>query len=151
MNNPYAIYQTNAVTTLSQEDILLKLLEGAKLRVKQAIELNSEGEKIKAREKRQRALEIVTELDSTLDRENEAQDVVENLDALYGFMIREFNNATLQDSFERLQPIQEVLEDLYQGFQDAVREVKKNNGSMANQTYPETGSKQEEATVSARG
>ena len=150
MNNPYAVYQSNAVTTLSQEDILLKLLEGAIVRIKQAIELNEQGDKINARGKRQRALEIVTELDSTLDRENGPAEVVENLDGLYAFMIKEFNNATLQDDFERLQPIQEVLEDLYQGFQDAAQEFKKENGSMAKQTHPDSGIK-EEAAISARG
>jgi len=150
MNNPYTVYQSNAVTTIPQEDILLKLLEGAIVRIKQAQELNEQGDKINARGKRQRALEIVTELDSSLDRENEATDIVENLDALYSFMIREFNNATLKDDFERLQPIQEVLESLYQGFQDAAQEFKKENGSMAKQTYPEAGTK-EEAAISARG
>ena len=150
MNNPYSTYQNNFFQNLSQEEIMLKLFEGAIIRIKQAREMHEEGNMILAREKRSAALKIITELDSTLDRENEATEVVENLDALYGFMIREFNNATLKDDFEKLVPIQEILESLHQGFQDAVQEVRKNS-APTEQTQFETDSMNARPEVRARG
>ena len=149
MNNPYAMYQSNAISALSQEDILLQLLEGAIVRIKQARQLSQEGDKAKAREKRTSALNIVTELDSTLDRKNEAQDVVENLEALYAFMISEINQSALEDDLEKLSPVQEVLQDLYQGFQVAVQEEK--HKTVAEKSPPEASSTRGSSAIRARG
>jgi len=119
----YDCYRRNQILESDPEDILLQLLEGAKIRLGQARELWNEGQKIIARERRQQALQIIISLDSTLDRENYTE-VVENLDALYGYMIREISNSTRQDDFERLADVEEVLGNLYEGFKDAVAEYK---------------------------
>jgi flagellar protein FliS len=116
----YTAYQKNAIETSSKEDILLKLFEGAILRLKQAGQLWEDDKKPQAREKRTQALAIITELDNTLDRQNGEPGLVEELEALYGFMIREMNRATLQDEFERLQPVVDTMQTLYAGFKYAV-------------------------------
>lgn len=119
----YNRYRRNQILESEPEDILLQLLEGAKVRLGQARELWDEGQRIIARERRQQALQIIISLDSTLDRESYSE-VVENLDALYGYMIREISNSTQQDDFERLADVEEVLGNLHQGFKDAVAEYK---------------------------
>ena len=120
---PYDFYRRKQILEADPEDILLQLLEGAKIRLKQARQLWEEGQKITARERRQHALQIITTLDSTLDRESEAE-AVEDLDALYSYMLREITDSTREEDFQRLANVESVLEDIHQGFQDAVSEYK---------------------------
>jgi len=126
----YESYRRNQILESDPGDILLQLLEGAKVRLGQARELWNEGQKIIARERRQQALQIIISLDSTLDRENYTE-VVENLDALYAYMMREISNSTQQDDFERLVDVEEVLGNLHEGFKDAVAEYKGNQQSAS--------------------
>lgn len=121
----YESYQQNSIQSASREDILVMLIEGAIIRIKQAREKWTKGNSIRARELRSQALAIITELDNTLDRENGDPELVDQLDALYAYMIRAFNNSALNDNFECLLPVQEVLESLLEAWQEAAKEFKK--------------------------
>ena len=121
---PVNPYQQNQVHTAPREDILLQLVWGAYIRAKQARELWAEGEKIKAREKRVKCFEIISYLDVTLNRENGGE-IVEELEALYAYMIREISKASRYDDIEYLAPVEDVLHILHDGWKDAVAEYKK--------------------------
>lgn len=122
--NAYAAYRRNSIESASREDILLMLLEGALVRVKRSQEEWKEGNRVRAMELRSQAMAIVCELDNTLDRLNGDANLVEELDGLYGYMIREFNTCIRTNDFNKLQGVQSVLEILYSGFQEAVDEYK---------------------------
>jgi flagellar protein FliS len=121
--NAYTAYKRNVFESATPETIMLKLFEGAILRLKQARQEYSEGEVLLARELRSQALAIIVELDNTLDRENGEAQIVEQLDGLYAYMIREINTSTAKDDFDRLVSVIECLHTLYEGFEDAVARV----------------------------
>ncbi|HKJ87376.1 MAG TPA: flagellar export chaperone FliS [Gammaproteobacteria bacterium] len=122
MKNPYAEYRKNLIENASREELLLKLYEAAVNNVKQARQNWADGMETVAREKLIRALDIVYELDNTLDRE-QGIEVVEHLEALYAYLEREMTEVNLNGEPERLEPVQEVLETLYQGWREAVEQL----------------------------
>lgn len=130
--NPYASYQRTQVLEAAPEDIMLQLVQGAMVRVKQARELWEKGEKIRARERRLRVFDIIAYLDGTLDRENGGQ-IAEELEALYAYMLREITTSTLKDDFDHLKNVEEVLTTLYQGWKDAVAEYKESKKAEVGQ------------------
>lgn len=125
--NTYAIYQKQAFETAKPEDILLKLYEGAILRLKKAKQNWDLGSQGNVFEKINQAVKIITELDNTLDRENGDAQIVSELEALYHFMVRELNFCVLRQDYDRLQPVLDILENLYNGWQDAAQQVKQSN------------------------
>ncbi|MFA9461486.1 flagellar export chaperone FliS [Thiohalorhabdus methylotrophus] len=132
MKNPYSQYRKTQVENASREDLLIQLYEKAIGNIRQARELWDGEDGVRARELLMRALDIVYELDSTLDRE-QGGDVVEHLEALYDFLEREITQANLQGEFHRLGSVQEVLETLYQGWREAVRQHRYEQSSGATQ------------------
>ena len=110
-------------STESKEDVLLLLFEEAIKRVRQAragIEAGSP--KIRG-ENLSRALAIVSELDCALDRTLEL-DMVENLSGLYRYMIQQMTVANVQNDASALEPVESILKDLYEAFQQAALEVR---------------------------
>jgi flagellar protein FliS len=121
--NAYTAFKRNDFESASPETIMLKLFEGAIIRLKQARQEFSDGEVLLARELRSQALAIIVELDNTLDRENGEPGLVDELDGLYAYMIREINTSTIKDDFDRLASVIDCLQTLYEGFEDAVARV----------------------------
>ena len=121
--NAYTAFKRNELESASPETIMLKLFEGAIIRLKQARQEYGDGEVLLARELRSQALAILTELDNSLDRENGDPEIVEQLDGLYAYMIREINTSTTKDDFDRLGSVIDCLHILYEGFEDAVAQV----------------------------
>ena len=119
----YANYLQQQLSDSSPEDLLLQLMNGAIVKMHQARESWQDGLYERARELRCRALDIVMYLQNTLDRDK-SPDIADQLDPLYTFMIQELNRAALEDDFERLQPVQDILETMYRGWQEAVAEYK---------------------------
>ena len=131
MLNSSLAYKKSAIETLSKEDLLVKLLENGLLYLKEAIE-KSQKDKTKARELRLKAAEILIELDSTLDRDSDDPQVKEisaQLDAIYGFMLKEMNEAVISDDFERLKVVEEIWEKIYLGFKEAAKIYKQMQGN----------------------
>ena len=130
--NPYNFYKKNQVQSAPREDIMLQLMQGALIRVKGAIDKRNEGERIRARELRSQAQKIINYLHETLDFQN-GGDLAFELEVLYDYMNREILESARKDDFERLQPVVEILETLYEGFKDAVEEYKKMRNDSAGQ------------------
>ncbi len=125
MHASYRAYEKTSVESISREDLLLKLYEGAILRIKEARNLYEKGEKTRARELRSQAMSIIAELDNTLDRENGEKSIVEDLEALYGFMLRRINDSVMSDDFSLLEDVEEILTKLYEGFKEAANQIKR--------------------------
>ena len=121
--NAHRAFKRNELESASPETIMLKLFEGAIIRLKQAMLECGDGEVLLARELRSQALAIITELDNSLDRENGDPGLVDELDGLYAYMIREINTSTTKDDFDRLGSVIDTLHTLYEGFEDAVAQV----------------------------
>jgi len=125
MHQAYKMYQKQSIEGAPREDIMLRLMGGAVSTLGQARACWKNGQDGRARELRSRAYDIISELDSSLDRENGPQDIVEGLEGLYAFMEREITASAPKDDFDRLEPVQQVCETIYRGFSDAVAEYKK--------------------------
>ena len=124
-------YQKYTVQSSSPEDIMLQLMEGGVSRLNRARACWTDGEETRARELRSQALAIITELDSSLDRENGPKDVVDELEALYAYMEREIAASAPKDDFDRLQPVQEVFESIHRAFEAATAEYKQDQAQEA--------------------
>ncbi len=124
VNSFISAYQKSEFETIPKEEILLKLIEGCIRFLKEAQQKWKEDDKARARELRSRAMAIIAELDNTLDREKGEKEIVEQLDSLYGFMIKEMNRIAVEDDFNKLKDIQEIMEKLYEGFKEASKKLK---------------------------
>lgn len=132
----YASYQNTKFQDASREVLLLEMVQGAIRNVKGARKAWTDGDQGAARERLSRALAIVLELDNTLDRDGGGQ-VVEQLESLYAYMERELMAANEDGEFERLDPVQEVLETLYRGWSEAAdqyRQMRETGGQPATET-----------------
>lgn len=110
----------------SREQILLMLYEGAirftKLALR-AIETNNIAERGK---NIIRAYDIVMELQVSLDHKV-GGDLTKQLDQLYTFIMDQYTKANLHGDPEALKSCLRVLENLYDGWKQAVTHLKKEN------------------------
>ena len=117
--NPYQNYFANQVQTASPEQILIMLYDGAIRFLRQARQNLDEGDRIGTLEKKSRAVAILTELSNTLDFE-QGGEIAENLDGLYWYMIRDLTQANTKDPSEPLQVAENILEELRDGWVQAI-------------------------------
>ncbi len=120
-------YQKTSVESASREEILLKLFEGGIRFLRYARESWKKGEKARARDFRSKAMAIITELHATLDREKGDKELVRQLEELYAFMIKEMVRIGVEDDFDALKDIEEIMQKLYDGFKDAATQLRKQN------------------------
>ena len=116
------LYQQTQLNDARPEDILLRLMEGAIRNVRAARNKWDEHHQGPAREHLIRTMDIVMELDSSLDR-NREDELVDQLEALYAFMVRELTEVNQSGEIERLASVQDILETLYQGWRDAAAQM----------------------------
>ena len=124
--NAYAhssAYRRTQVEGASSDQILLQLVEAGVRHARQARILGEQQDLPRARENALRTLGIVSELDSSLDRETGGE-IVEQLESLYAFLLREIGEANRQNEFHRFQDVEDILYTLYQGWKDAVASLK---------------------------
>lgn len=144
--NASASYKKNAIKIASAEEIMLMLMEGAVMRLKSARQCWADQEHARARELRSESFAIITELDNTLDRTKGDPELIQELDALYSFMIRQLNEVAFRDDFDKLQAVEETMVSLYSGFKDAVATIKQgdlnNNSTAAYDNMNQTSTKQ---------
>lgn len=126
MANPYQKYKTTAVQSASREKILLMLYEAAirftKLGIKAAEEkkIADRGMNIG------RAYDIVMELNNTLDHKI-GGDIANRLEQLYIFIMDQYTKANISGDPEPLRAALKILENLYDGWVQAVEKIKKDS------------------------
>lgn len=126
MSNPYSKYKKTSVLSASREQILLMLYEAAIKFTKLAI-IAVEQKKIADRGQNiLRAFDIIVELHATLDHKV-GGDLANQLEQLYLFMMDQYTKANLKGEVEPLKANLKVLENLYDGWKQAIEKMKKEN------------------------
>jgi flagellar protein FliS len=124
MKNAYQKYKNTAVQSANREKLLLMLYEGAirftKLAIKAAEEKNiaERGMNIG------RTFDIVMELNNTLDHKVGGE-IAKNLEQLYMFIMEQLTKANITGTTEPLKACLKVLENLYEGWSQAIEKIKK--------------------------
>lgn len=122
--NPYNRYKQTAIETASKEKILLMLYEGAIKFTKLAI-IAAEKKHIADRATHIcKVYDIVLELNNTLDHKV-GGDLARQLEQLYMFITDQLSKANLSGDPEPLRAVQRILETLYDGWKQAVDQLKK--------------------------
>lgn len=124
--NPYQNYFQNQVQTASPEQLLIMFYDGALRFLRQARQARENGDRIEKLEKTSRVVAILTELSNTLDFE-QGGEIAENLDGLYWYMIRELTQANTRDDAEPMNIAENILEDLRDGW---IQAIEKNRPEM---------------------
>ena len=126
MANPYQKYKNTSVLSASREQILLMLYEGAIKFTKLAIQA-AEQKKIADRGQNIiRAFDIIMELNATLDHKV-GGDLSKQLEQLYTFMMDQYTKANITGDPEPLRGCVKILENLYDGWKQAVEKLKKDH------------------------
>lgn len=126
MSNPYNKYKQTSVLSASREQILLMLYEGAIKFTKLAIQAAEQKNIAERGRNIMRAFDIIIELNATLDHKVGGE-IAAQLEQLYMFMIDQYTKANLTGDPEPLRANLKVLENLYDGWKQAVEKIKKDN------------------------
>lgn len=126
MANPYAKYKQASVMTASREQILLMLYEGAIKFTKIAINAMEEKRIAERGTNILRAYDIIMELHTTLDHKV-GGDLSKQLADLYLFMMDQYTKANIKSDVEPLKSNLKILENLYDGWKQAIEKIKKDN------------------------
>lgn len=124
MKNAYQKYKTTAVQSASREKLLLMLYEGAIRFTKLAIKAMEEKNIAEKGQYIGRTFDIVMELNNTLDHKV-GGDIANNLEQLYMFIMEQLTKANISNSTEPLKASLKVLENLYEGWAQAIEKLKK--------------------------
>ena len=126
MGNPYTKYKQAAVLTASREQILLMMYERAIKFTKIAISAMEEKRIADRGTNILRAYDIVMELHTTLDHKV-GGDLAKQLENLYLFMLDQYTKANIKSDVGPLKSNLKILENLYDGWKQAVEKIKKDN------------------------
>lgn len=116
-------YKKTSVNTASKEQILLMLYQAAIKNCKKAVEAINNKEIAAKGEYIGKLQDIVIELNSSLDFEV-GGDVAKELSSLYDFILFSSTQANIKIDAEPLEGCLDVLKTLYEGWQEAVKQVK---------------------------
>ena len=119
MNGYVNQYQQNQIATASKEQILLMLYDGA-IRfaqlAKMAIDENDMAKKGKYIGK---SMAIISEFSTSLDHQI-GGDIAGDLDALYGYMLKELSQANIDNNKAPIEIVITLLKDLRQTWAEAI-------------------------------
>lgn len=126
MSNPLNKYKKTSVMSASREQILLMLYEGAIKFTKLAIQAAEQGKIADRGHNILRAYDIIVELHATLDHKVGGELAVQ-LEQLYIFMMDQYTKANIKGDPEPLKANLKVLENLYDGWKQAIEKIRKEN------------------------
>lgn len=124
MKNAYQKYKQTSIQSASREKLLLMLYEGAIRFTKQAIKAAEEKNIAERGINIGRSFDIVMELNNTLDHKVGGE-ISKNLEQLYMFIMEQLTNANISGNPEPLRSSLKVLENLYEGWVQAIEKLKK--------------------------
>ncbi len=111
-------YQNTQVQTASPEKILIMLYDGAIRFCRQAMQAMDGNNKAVQNEKIVRTMAIIQEFVTSLNHEIGGQ-IATDLDALYGFMLRELTRANVEDNRKALETVEALLSGLRETWVEA--------------------------------
>ena len=124
MSYGFGAYKKTSIHTASKEQILLMLYQAAIKNCKKAITAIEEKEIAKKGEFIGKLQDIVIELNNCLDFEV-GGDIAKELSSLYDFILFSSTQANIKLDVEPLKGCLNVLNTLYDGWNSAIRDVKK--------------------------
>lgn len=124
MKNAYQKYKATSIQSASREKLLLMMYEGAIKFTKKAIECGEKKDIAGRGTNIGRAYDIIMELNNTLDHKVGGE-VAQNLERLYMFITEQYTQANIKGDVEPLRGVIKVLETLYEGWQQAIEKLKK--------------------------
>lgn len=125
MNNKgYQKYKKTSIETASKEKILLMLYEGAIKFTKKAIIAVDQKNIAERATNVCRVYDIILELNNTLDHKVGGE-LARNLEQLYMFLTDQLSKANMEGTSEPLKVVLRILETLYDGWAQAVEQLKK--------------------------
>lgn len=130
MKNAFQKYKATSVQSASREKLLLMMYEAAIKFTKQAI---AAMEKKNIAEKGMaigRVYDIILELNNTLDHKVGGE-IAKNLEQLYMYLTDQLTQANISNKVEHLKNVQKILETLYDGWVQAVEQLKKQEGNKS--------------------
>ncbi len=125
MKNAYQKYKATSIQSASREKLLLMMYEGAIKFVKLALTAIEKKDIAGRGENIGRAFDIVLELNNTLDHKVGDGELAKQLEQLYMFITDQFTKANINNDPKPLQEALKILETLYQGWKQAVEQIKK--------------------------
>lgn len=120
-------YKKTSVNTASKEQILLMLYQAAIKNCKKAIEAIEKNEIAKKGEHIGKMQDIVIELNNSLDFEVGGE-VAQELASLYDYILYASTQANIKIEKEPLDGCLRVLNTLYEGWREAVKSLKNDEG-----------------------
>lgn len=126
MSSQYSKYKKTSVLSASREQILLMLYEGAIRFTKLAIQATEQNKIADRGHNIIRAFDIILELHATLDHKVGGE-LAAQLEQLYVFMMDKYTQANIKGDVDALKANLKVLENLYDGWKQAIDNLKKVN------------------------
>lgn len=124
MQNPYGnkAYHKTSITTASKEKLLLMLYEACIRNFKKCKMEMEAGNLAQKGKWLGKAQDIINELSNSLDHEKGGQ-IANQLESLYMFIFSESTEANIENNPQRIQQCIDILQTLYEGWQEAVQQV----------------------------
>lgn len=119
-------YKKTSILSASREQILLMLYEGAIKYTKLAIQAVEQKKIADRGHNIIRAFDIIVELNATLDHKVGGE-LASQLEQLYMFMMDQYTQANIKGDPEPLRANVKILENLYEGWKQAINKIKKEN------------------------
>lgn len=119
MNAYSSNYLKNQIDTASREQLLIMFYDGALRFTAQAGQAIKDGHIERRNYAINKATAILSELAATLDH-SIGEKIAEDLDALYAYMIGELNKANWKNNAALLEPVESILTELRQTWQQAI-------------------------------
>lgn len=135
MSNPLQKYKQTSVQSASKEKILLMLYEGAIKFTKLAIKAAEEKKIAERGQSIGRAFDIIMELNNTLDHKVGGE-LSSQLEQLYLFMMDQYTKANITGSPDPLKANLKIIENLYDGWVQAIEKLKKESIENQQQNNP---------------
>ncbi|MFZ4404485.1 MAG: flagellar export chaperone FliS [Pseudobdellovibrionaceae bacterium] len=129
MKTVYQKYKQSSIQSASKEKILLMLYEGAIKFTKLAIKACEEKKIADRGMNIGKAYDIVMELNNTLDHKIGGE-ISSNLEQLYLFMMSQYTKTNSTGDVSHIQANLKILENLYDGWVQAIEKLKKESESI---------------------
>ena len=118
MNNPYAKYKSNSISTATPEELTLMLYDGAIKFCNQAAVALEKKDYMKSNKLIQRVQDIIREFQITLKPEYE---ISAQLNEMYDYIMRTLVNANIRKDDKKLQEATDLIRNMRDTWKEAMK------------------------------